>query len=273
MTVYLAYQDGRITGVYTAPERAKAAGAEEIRPVEPAHLPGSPEDEAHVLMAQGTAAVMSVTDGAFTTEVFDVGPSWGVNVQSAVAGLFGPGFIRRSVSLDCLTVYAVDRSCEDAPPLVFTGAHRFRRVADLMGECGGVPENVLKTDYLGLYFEDARRMEERLSRHGYREGELICVHLMSLAQQDAAQRGVSHFAASQMERAEVRLLNRLHNTFTPAQLKCLAHLLHLIDEPVPEADAIPEEQHALLLEKVMRFVPKLKRHRQLVEYMDGVNEN
>lgn len=268
MTAYLAETAGEIRGVFREEWEARERGAGSVREILLRQLPGSPAECGWAVMAEGSMGLVTAVDGEIRAETLPLGPVWGVNVQSAVAGLFGPSY-RRTVELDRLVMVEIGREYAQDRPLVFDLFNRFREVAEQIGRAGAIPQDVLTRDYLGDYFREARQAQERLSASAILECEMIAEHLMNRSQEKAGKGGATFLSATLLEQAQIRLENRLHNIFTPDELKCLAWQLGLTKEKPREADSVPEQRQAMLKARVDKLMPALKRQRRRINDMEN----
>lgn len=270
MTAYLAETAGEIRGVFREEREARETGAGSVREILLRQLPGSPAECGWAVMAEGSMGLVTAVDGEIRAETLQLGPVWGVNVQSAVAGLFGPSY-RRTVELDRLVMVEIGRDYAQDRLLVFDLFNGFREVAEQIGRAGAIPQDVLTRDYLGNYFREARQAQERLSASAILECEMIAEHLMNRAQEKAGKGGATFLSAALLEQAQIRLENRLHNIFTPDELKCLAWQLGLTKEKPREAESVPEQRQAMLKARVDKLMPALKRQRRRIDDMEDLD--
>ena len=113
--LYAAMRGTDCAGVFSAEEKAADIACDRLVPIECLRLEGSPRSAKYACLSAGTLAILRRAEDGFDADHLDVGPCWGCNVQSAVAGLYGPYLDRKGLALTCLRLYEINREYPEPP--------------------------------------------------------------------------------------------------------------------------------------------------------------
>lgn len=273
-TMYAAGKGGAFTGVYTSVQKARAATNDGLTEITPLLLPGSPESEKYVCMAQGEWTVLRSTGGEFEADYVQLGPSWGVNPQSAVADLLGYGFGRRNIRLTKLVLFETDRDYSNQPPQSLIDEVPFYSMMEALAEKKSLEAEQLSKDYIERHFAIQREREEYGRRAGCPQLDLIARYLMKVACERASSKGGVRFCGTYLSRVRERTERMLISRFSVRDMQILALLLKLEDSQELAAEisdgSIPADYIAGLLERARECVPSVRGMcgRKLADYLD-----
>lgn len=248
--MFAAMDGARMLGVYR--EAAQAGQAQEIAVRQ---LTGSPETEGCIWLAEGVWSTVTMADGVLKAEHCDVGPSWGANPQSAIAGLCGATFNRRGVELTRLQCWPVGQRLAEPPDNLAqewpydTIIHRaMPTLPDL--------EEALVVDYPALRRRGQEADEALREKRGSEELAQLTARLMREGMRrwhrDPSAEGVS------LRRAERVTERKLCGSFTLREMQILCVLLKLCGNPEIEGQldsgAIPREECRALRKRLSEMV-------------------
>lgn len=255
--MWAATDGARVLGVYAGP--AEAAQAGEPREIAVRHLTGSPETDGCVWQAEGIWSTVTMVAGELRAEHCDVGPSWGANPQSAIAGLCGATYDRRGVELTALRCWPIGRVLAGEPENLArtwpfdTIIHRaMPTLPDL--------QEALAEDYPALYCRSLEVDEERRDKCASEALELLTEKLVRIGRRrwlDApSEDGLP------LRRA-VRVTERkLCREFTLQELEILCVLLRLQESPEIasrlDKGEITREECAALRERLKPLIPRVR---------------
>lgn len=177
--LYAAMRDQTCIGVFSDEERAAAVTCDEILPIEPAWLAGTPEPCGYACLAAGTWITLERIEGGFEAHYTDVGPCWGVNVQSAIGGLFGQPVTRRNIELSSLQLYEIDRDYSVRPPENLK--HDYRFLCDVFAGKDGPSREELAFDHIERHLRNLRYLEKQGAKYDSLYLEVILDKLSELA--------------------------------------------------------------------------------------------
>ena len=273
MTLYAITRAGQVTGVFTTEEAARTCKNAEVSPLTVLQLPGSPELRGWVAAARGKWTSLSMDAQGVQSQTFRPGPCWGVNVQTAVAGIFAPGgdlrrgCIPRNAELTSLRLYELDRDygaqCPDNLALViFAG-----QCVSQLRQSGRISGEALGEDLIALHerYEQGRR--EKQARMDSGLPELLAEHLLAVACARAP--GKRGFCGTYLTRVARDLDSKVARCFTLRELKILGALLkrkdgwaeRMADIDLSDMDltAVPEEEMAELRARLDKLTPPVRR--------------
>ena len=257
MSMWAATDGARVLGVFAGP--AEAAQAGEPREIAVRHLTGSPETDGCVWQAEGMWSTVTMAAGELRAEHCDVGPSWGVNPQSAIAGLCGATHDRRGVELTALRCWPTGRAQAGEPQNLArtwpfdTIIHRaMPTLPDLL--------EALAEDYPALYRRSLEADGARRDKCASEALELLTEKLVRI--------GRRHWLDAPSEdgltlRRAVRVTERkLCREFTLEELEILCVLLRLQEsaEIASRLDKgeITREECAALRERLKPLIPRVR---------------
>lgn len=246
MKCFAAMRGQDCIGVFSAEDRVAAVSCDEIVPIDPAWLEGTPAPCGYVCCAAGTWVTLDRMEGGFNTQYTDAGPCWGVNVQSAIGGLFGQPITRRSIELTSVQLYEIDRDYSVRLPENLK--HQFGSLCDTFAE-DDVPDGKKMTfDYIDLHLRNLRYLEEQGSK--YDSLYLACI-VEALTERVWSHRRVR--CANPVEHYRQRMEHRFAHCFTLPELRILSVLWGLrADDTVTSqliSGRIPPEQAQDILER------------------------
>lgn len=273
LTMYAITRAGQVTGVFTTEDAARACERAEVTPLTVLQLPGSPELRGWVAAARGKWTSLSMDAQGVQSQTFRPGPCWGVNVQTAVAGIFAPGgdlrrgCIPRNAELTSLRLYELDRDygaqCPDNLALViFAGQciSQLRQSGEISGEA-------LSEDLIALHEQYEQRLRERQACVDSGLPELLAEHLLAVACARAP--GKRGFCGTYLARVARDLDRKVARCFTLRELKILGALLkrkdgwaeRLADIDLSEVDltSVCEEERAELWARLDKLTPQVRR--------------
>lgn len=252
--MYAAMDGSRVLGVYR--NEAEAAKAGELLEIAVRHLNGSPEMAGCVWLAGGVWSTVTMAEGRVMAEHCDVGPAWGTNPQSAIAGLCGATYDRRGVELTVLQCWPIGQAPAEQPENLArewpfdTIIHRAMPTrADL--------EEALAEDYPAHY---RRSHEVNDTLQAKRESEAL-----ELLTDRLVREGMRRWLAAPTQdalhkrRAERVTERKLCHEFTLQEMEILCVLLKLRGDPEIEAElssgAISREACTALRRRLKLLVP------------------
>ena len=231
---YVATIQDKIVGVFSSHEKAPAGS--NLSEITPIHIEGSPRSEEYICMVKGTWSVVHYNDGQFSGEDFETKPIWGCNPQSAIAGLFGYNFSRKSVIMTNFVLYEIDKVYLDEDVNNLFRAAPFSSIKCSISKHSKVIPEVVATDFIKQYFERKKKREEGIIKHNvtnvsYTSNRLIYLKC-SIIQQKEKVRFCGTYLSSQRRLLENRLLRQ----FSTNDLILLSEILTTVDgKPVSEA--------------------------------------
>lgn len=259
--MYLAEANGRIRGVFSTREAAEETRADNIREIVPVQLDGSPDYSGWVALAEGEWTSVSMTVRGVQSETARLGPVWGVNVQSAVAGLFGPGFDRRNVELTRLLVIRIGRNYGACPPPDLKQDDLLGSIPWHIENARGLPEEIRRGDYISAWQERIAEQRLRQQKADSPQLALLTEHLMQAACDRAP--GNGGFCGTYLSNVERRLEPRILRAFSLWEMRLLTVLLGLAEDPkarraLDSGDVTAARQEELLLQ-ISALTPTVRR--------------
>lgn len=246
MKLFAAMRGKECIGVFSQEDRAAVVACDEIVPMEPAWMEGTPAPCGHVCCASGTWITLERIECGLNAEYTDVGPCWGVNVQSAIGGLFGQPVTRRSSELTSVQLYEIDRDYSVRLPENLK--HLYGALCDTFAEDEIPDEKKMTFDYIDLHLQNLRYLEEQGSK--YDSLYLACI-VDALAEQAWGHTRVR--CANPVEHYRQRMERRFAHFFTLTELRILTVLWGLrADDAVTGqliSGRIPPEQAQDILER------------------------
>lgn len=261
MTLYAVIRDGLVTGVFTTQEAASRCGNAEVSLIRVPQLPGSPEARGWVIAALGEWTSLSMNAQGVQSETVRVGPCWGVNLQTAVAGLCAPGgnvrmgFTPRHVTLTDLRLYRLDQDdglqCPDNLRICAAFC-----LCDLQAH-GAFPDEELGEDYIALHEREEQRGRDMKERLDSGLPDLLAVHVLGVACARAP--GKRGFCGTYLSRAARDLDLRIARCFTLREMEILCEELQLQADLPVDLTEIPAEEKQKLLSRLDRLTPRVRR--------------
>lgn len=263
MTLYTVARKGQVAGVFTTEEAARACENAEVSRIRAPQLPGSPDGRGWVAAAWGEWTSMRMTAQGVQSQTVPCGPCWGVNVQTAVAGLFAPGgrlcmgYVPRDAALTDMRLYRLDHDYGMCCPE--------NRMLTLFASCcmgqmrrtGAFSDETLGEDYIALYEREERRRSEMNERIASGLPELLAIHALG----DACARapGERGFCGTYLSRVAEGLERRIASHFTLQELRILGALLKLQDDLPVDLAAVPEKERQELRLCLEKLTPCVRR--------------
>lgn len=204
-------------GIFSSAENTKDIAFDTIEEITPCFLEGSPAFAGYVCLAEGTWSFLTRNGDAFQTEYHDVGPVWGINMQSAVGGLFGHSFHRKTIQLSVLRIYQVDHDYSEGSPENLSD--RFHFLAHRLTNDRAFSHDVLTADYIAQYFEEKRRAAQTAEIRESKYKQLVLDKLLSMKFENQNIR-----CARPVVHAEKKLDTILSRLFTLKELQIIAVL-------------------------------------------------
>lgn len=264
ITLYAAARKGQVTGIFTTPEAACRCRDATVTPIRAPQLPGSPEMQGWVAAARGVCTTMSMSpQGVVQSQILQTGPCWGVNLQTAIAGLFAPGgdlrwgCIPRNVELTSLHLYRLDLDYGKPPE---AGMHLDVCVERCVSELrlhGALSTGTLAEDFIAFHIQDMQYRRELRQRLDTLLPERLAEHLLSVACARAP--GKRGFCGTYLSRVARGLDVRIARRFTLRELQILGAILKLQENPLIDPAAIPQEERAELLARLEQETPQVRR--------------
>lgn len=264
--LYAAMRGADCAGVFSAKDRAADIACDRLVPVECLRLEGSPAPAQYACLAAGTQAILRRTEDGFDADHLDVGPCWGCNVQSAVAGLYGPYLDRKGLELTCLRLYEIDREYPE-PPENLRAEFSFLCCPD--EAAFRLSAEDLAADYIAHYLRCiAPPTEAELARQ--HDADLVADRLLALSIREGAQVcGMPH------RRLHRRMTEAVARSFTPEELHLLA-VLSGAEQDAAVSNAmltgqIPPQTVADLLQRARACIDRHRssgRRTRLSDYLD-----
>lgn len=271
--MYAITRAGQVTGVFATEAAARACDRAEVSPLKVLQLPGSPDLRGWVAAARGKWTSLSMDAQGVQSQTFRPGPCWGVNVQTAVAGVFAPGgdlrrgCIPRNVELTSLRLYELDRDygarCpENLNLMIFAGQciSQLRQSGEISGEA-------LSEDLIALHEQYEQRLWEKQARMDSGLPELLAEHLLAVACARAP--GKRGFCGTYLTRMARDLDRKVARCFTLRELKILGALLKQeegwedrmagINLSDVELHAVSGEDQEELLARLDKLTPQVRR--------------
>ena len=247
--------EGKIAGVYSA--RENAPDGAEVTEITPLCLEGSPKAENYVCMATGVWNITNSDGGKFSVEEIEIGPVWGCNAQSAIAGLFGQKFVRKGVIVSSLFLLETNKNYADGELKGLRRTAPFRGLADSVSNNGGIAPEELARDYIGEYLEEKRKQQELEEKRRVTKSALTSSRLVSLVNQEknnipTAERRPRCAGMSEPHKRETERL--LLKFFSTEELISLAEILEdFRDAPLSEvlSELENEKNSRVLLERAV----------------------
>ena len=253
-----------MTGVFTTETAARLCRNADVCPIDVPQLPGSPELRGWVASARGKWTIVSMTpQGDVQSQTLRPGPCWGVNVQTAIAGLFAPeddarhGCVPRRVELTSLRLYQLDHDYGANCPENL----RLERYAGLcvreMQHSGALSAPTLAADFIALQAQQEAHRQQRRARIDSGLPLLLAEHLLATACRRAP--GKQGFCGTYLSRVARNLDLRIARSFTLRELQALGAMLHLQEGLPIDPAAIPADEKAALLSRLEALTPAVRR--------------
>lgn len=256
-SMWMAVDGMRVLGVFA--DRAEAALAGEPREIAVRQLTGSPETDGCVWQAEGIWGTVTMAAGELRAEHCSVGPSWGANPQSAIAGLCGATCDRRGVELTALRCWPIGQIPAEEPENLArtwpfdTIIHRaMPTLPDL--------QEALAEDYPALYRRSLEADEELQAKRGSEALELLTEKLVRIGCRrwldSPTEEGLT------LRRAERVTERKLCHELTLREMEILCVLLKLQESPEITSrldnGEITREECAALRERLKPLVPRVR---------------
>lgn len=257
-TIYAAKRGKAYIGLFSSFEKAMECKCDTLEEIRPIMIEGTPASERYICAAEGVVSTLFRQEDSFKVEYTDLGPVWGVNMQSAIIQLLGNGSRRHNLEITTLRIYEIDKNYSEGLPDNLAREYGF--IADRLSQ-DDVPTNgVLSRDYIASYFERERRDAEIGERyHSKHMDSLIHGIMKSINSRGVPRCGFAY--SKQLERTR-RMLS-LH--FSLKELQTLAVLCGVeTDEKISELitnGTISNDKLEELMEKYRRCLPRIKLHR------------
>lgn len=264
ITLYTCVRNNRVTGVFTTEDTARrcAGAGAELRAVRAMQMPGSPAARGWAVSARGSWNTLCATAQGVHAQTICAGPCWGMNVQSAIAGLFSPrgdlrmGCVPRPVKLTSLRFYRLDQDDGSEVPENLAQAPFASRCMHDLHQHGAISADALAEDFIAQH-ECAR--QRHLALHERLDSglpALLAEHMLTVA--CARARGKRGFCGAYLSRVARSLDLRIAQRFTLPELQTLCALLKLQAEPPAKQTSVPEEEAALLA-RLEQLTPSVRR--------------
>jgi len=223
---YAAIQEGKCLGVYSAKEGAPEGT--ELTEITAQCLEGSPESEKYICMAAGSWCATRSENGNISVEEIDIGPVWGCNAQSAIAGLFGQNFVRKGVSVLELYLYEINRDYAEKEIKNLRFTPPFGTLAASISDSCSISPECLTEDFIGDYLEEKRKQREqeekrRSTKVSYTGSKIAALLEMEKYADLNTWQKPRCGRSSDVRRAAIE--NALMNSFSAEELVSLAEIL------------------------------------------------
>lgn len=255
--LYAAIRGKDCIGVYSSAEKAAAVICDEIVPIEPARMEGTPAPCGHVCCAAGTWITLERIEGGFEAHYTEVGPCWGVNVQSAIGGLFGQPFTRRNIELSSVQLYEIDRDYSVRLPENLK--HQYGSLCDMFADDDVPDGKKMAFDYIDLHLRNLRYLEEQGSKYDSLYLEVILDKLSELAWKRRPPR-CGNEARNFRQRMERQFVHR----FTLTELRILTVLWGLraddtVTSQLIRGEISPEQAQDILARARLCLLPRKRK--------------
>ncbi len=265
--MYLAMKDGQYIGVFSTKEKGAETACDELIEIEPMLLDGSPSSGRYVFRAQVFWSTLTRIDGRFVNEITEEEPAWGMNPQSAAAGLPKQLQGRKGIEVSSVQLFEVDQEYDRNTLEDWENIALFRSVVRWI-LADGLCEKYVQTDYVGRYFEEQRVLQEQYERACSPEMDVLVNRIMHLANQDASGNAVPAICGTHAGRVREYVRNALLREFNMREMQILSAMIQ--DETEPIRGTASEEREELK-RRYLRHVSKgvtIKRRRKLADYLD-----
>jgi hypothetical protein len=252
---YFAEKDHLPVGVFSAPEKAPACDT--LTQINPFLLDGSPVCEGYVCMAKGNCVMLLRKEDGFESAHFDLGPSWGINLQSATIGLCGPHNSRKNVLTTELYLFEIDRVYAAEELKSLHPESLFSSLTRRTYDCDSLSDEQIRRDYIGIHLDNLRRDALRAEKESSAELQLLIDRLMSAAYIYLKQSGHTLPEGVLIERVHLRMTHRLITEFSMEEMRQLAELLQrdIPAEDIPNLTLSATERD--LICRLARHIPTL----------------
>lgn len=273
LTFYAVTRHGQVTGVFTTEEAARRCDKAEVSPIRVMQMPGSPDERGWVVSTRGKWTSLSMNAQGVQSQTIRVGPCWGVNVQTAIAGLYAPGgdlrkgCLPRRVELSNLRLYQLDRDYGPNGPGPLELMILSQRYMSQLQQSGTLTGESLSEDMIAMYEQYEQDCREKKERLDSGLPDLLAEHLLAEACRRAP--GKRGFCGTYLSRVARDLDLRIARTFTLRELRILGALLDLKgderEEPIVidlsdvDLTAVPEQEKAALLARLDGLIPRVRR--------------
>lgn len=224
-SLYAVRNGDSYLGVYSSLDDVRANGFEDYEEIIPDLLEGSPCSDGYVCFVAGTQTMLVRKNDGFDVECYNVGPVWGSNIQSAVARAIEHGYRYKNTASSVLRIYQIGKDYSMKEPENL--ADFFAGVTAALVEEKEPSEEVLTTDYIGLYFERKEKDDEYRAIYASkrRYADLIADKIMR-----DAYAGYLIRCSNVLVRQKERIVKGLCHLFSLDELKVVSVLLDLQDD-------------------------------------------
>lgn len=262
-TLYAVARSGQVTGVFTTMEAASRCEKAVVSPICVPQLPGSNDMRGYVVSARGKWTSVQMTPQGVHSETFRPGPCWGVNVQTAIAGLFAPGgdlrlgCIPRRMEVTSLRLYRLGHDYGARSPENLALSFGVSDCVCELQQSGALSARTLATDYIALHERNEQRRQEMAARHDSGLPDRLAEHVLAVACARAP--GKRGFCGTYLTRLARDLDLKIAREFTLRELQTLGAMLNLQEDlPIDPAE-IPQAEQAALLARLEALTPPVRR--------------
>ncbi len=254
---YLAMKGQQYVGVFSSPEKAQTAEHDSLTEIDPFLLKGSPVSDRYVCMAKGSCVMLLRKEEGFETAYFDLGPSWGLNPQSAVIGLCGIHNSRKNIITTELYLFESDRAYAADEPRNLYREDVFSSLTKRTYDRDSLSDEQIKKDYLKIYLDRLHRDAVRAEKASSPELQLIIDRAMTAAYLRLKDTGRTLRCGVPIERLTARMTDRLIAEFSMQEMRQLAELLQrdISKEEIPHTKL--SEAETDLIRRLAKHIPDL----------------